>query len=126
MPINYNDYPPNWKTEIRPRILERENHCCKFCGVPNYAIIDRDGDDPRQVYGEFDGYGEARKALPNFPDCIVVVLTIMHLDHDTSNNADENLAAGCQRCHNRHDSRHRRKNAAKTRRKKRGGLELNL
>jgi hypothetical protein len=39
MPINYRDYAPDWKTRIRPDILEREGHCCKFCGVPNYAII---------------------------------------------------------------------------------------
>jgi len=38
MPINYKDYPSNWKTEIRPAILNRDNHRCKFCGVHNYEI----------------------------------------------------------------------------------------
>ena len=26
MPINYKNYPPNWKTEIRPKVLERAGH----------------------------------------------------------------------------------------------------
>ena len=32
-----------------------------------------------------------------------VVLAAAHRDHDTSNNADANLAAFCQRCHMIHD-----------------------
>ena len=32
-----------------------------------------------------------------------VVLTISHTDHNTENNAHENLLALCQRCHLRHD-----------------------
>jgi hypothetical protein len=29
MPINYKEYPANWKTEIRPSILERAGHKCE-------------------------------------------------------------------------------------------------
>jgi len=36
-----------------------------------------------------------------------VILTTMHLDHDPTNNADSNLLAACQRCHNRYDRAHR-------------------
>jgi tRNA(Ile)-lysidine synthase TilS/MesJ len=50
---------------------------------------------------------------------IKIVLTIAHIDHDTTNNADDNLAALCQRCHNRHDAPHRTVNAARTRERKR-------
>ena len=35
-----------------------------------------------------------------------VVLTAAHLDHQPENCADENLLAGCQRCHNRYDAAH--------------------
>lgn len=35
-------------------------------------------------------------------------MTVMHLDHTPENNADENLMAGCQRCHNRYDAPMRR------------------
>ena len=38
MPIDYKKYHPAWK-QIRASILEREGHKCKFCKVPNYAII---------------------------------------------------------------------------------------
>lgn len=33
-----------------------------------------------------------------------VVLTIMHLNHQPEDVRDENLLAGCQRCHNRYDA----------------------
>ena len=45
-----------------------------------------------------------------------VVLTVAHIDQDPTNNRETNLLALCQRCHNRLDSPHRQKNAAKTRR----------
>ena len=78
MPCDYSKYPPNWRTEIRPRILERANHRCEFCGVDNYAPLPK---------------GK-------------VVLIIAHLDHDETNwgVADERLAALCQRCHLRYDA----------------------
>jgi len=39
MPINYNLYPANWKTEIRPRILARAANKCECCGLPNYSTV---------------------------------------------------------------------------------------
>lgn len=75
MPVDYKRYPRNWKTEIRPRILRRAQHCCEQCGIPD-----------RVLRGER-----------------LVVLTIAHLDQDVTNNADSNLAALCQRCHLNHD-----------------------
>jgi len=49
MPCDYSKYPPNWKTEIRPRILARAGQLivdgkiekqakCENCGVPNREI----------------------------------------------------------------------------------------
>ena len=35
MPIDYSDYPKNWKTEIVPAVLVRAGHCCEFCGLEN-------------------------------------------------------------------------------------------
>lgn len=37
-----------------------------------------------------------------------MVLTTMHLDHEPENCGDENLLAGCQRCHNLYDAPKRR------------------
>lgn len=73
-------YGAAWRKEIRPRILERENHRCKFCGRQNHAID-----------------GSAR-----------IVLTIAHLNHNPADNRPENLAALCQRCHLNHDKEQHR------------------
>ena len=132
MPILYKNYPKNWKTEIRPAVLERDSHCCKFCKVPNKIWVCRGKwngvevwqNDDGQMYnatnGEYVGdtyVGEVwvegkRKTLTK------IVLTIMHLDHDTTNNDYSNLAAGCQRCHLTHDKDLHQKNAKQTRTKK--------
>ena len=104
-PCDYNLYAKNWKSEIRPAILERDGHCCKFCGVPNYSYVDKDTREQR---------------LPDEPNVIQIILTIMHLDHVITNNDYDNLAAGCQRCHNRFDREHRNKNSKETNRKKKG------
>ncbi len=86
MPIDYSEYPANWLTEIRPRIMRRagelrtidgivrEAHC-EWCGVENHRPNPRTGS--------------------------LVVLTVAHLDHDKDNHdvADDRLAALCQGCH---------------------------
>ena len=75
MPCDYKIYPPNWKTEIRPRILRRAKNKCEFCRAENHK--------PHPVTGSR------------------VVLTILHLDHDPENweVEDSRLRAACQRCH---------------------------
>jgi 5-methylcytosine-specific restriction endonuclease McrA len=85
MPINYSKYPPNWKSEIRPRILKRAENRCEYCGAENYK--------PHPVTGS------------------KVVLTIAHLDHDPENwdVKDERLAALCQKCHLAYDRKERGK-----------------
>lgn len=90
MPIDYSTYPPNWKTEIVPRILRRAGEerdefneivkeaNCEKCGIENHSIKQNG---------------------------TRVVLTIAHLDHDSENHdvTDERLAAWCQACHLAYD-----------------------
>lgn len=131
MPINYNNYPANWKSEIRPAILERANHCCELCNVPNYKLILRGEVNGIECYQDDDGtifdaktseaigcnyVGQVHKTNK----FIRIVLTIAHLDHNTKNNHYSNLKALCQRCHNRHDVEYRKKN----RKKNKGTLSL--
>ena len=59
MPVDYSKYPPNWKTEIRPRILKRAGNKCEECGAENYK--------PHPITGS------------------QVILTIAHLDYDETN-----------------------------------------
>ena len=49
--------------------------------------------------------------LPTSETGSVVVLTVAHLDRDPASNADDNLAALCQACHNRCDAPKRAQNS---------------
>lgn len=119
MPCDYKEYHPEWKSKIRPDILERDNHCCKFCGVKNNSIIHRYGkgvDDWRYWPEGMESEAWSLDGLKS----IKVVLTIAHLDHDKKNNDYENLAALCQKCHLGIDLKHHMANARETHRKKKG------
>jgi len=102
MPIDYRNYPANWKTHIRPAVLVRAGHKCEWCGVSNYARGVRlpDGSFVERNHG----HGRIR-----------IILTIAHLDGDLAHNDGmdtggpalplerANPVALCQRCHLRHD-----------------------
>lgn len=135
MPIDYKKYPKDWKTKIRPDILNRSKNCCEFCGVENYKIILRGKWQGLEVYQDENGdiynadnsilidsyyLGEVDPEGKN--KLIKVVLTIAHIDHNIHNNDYSNLRALCQRCHNRHDKKYRKK----TRELKKNQLKLNL
>ena len=53
-----------------------------------------------------------------------VILTVAHLDHDPRNNADDNLAALCQKCHNTYDAAKRHGNRARREKQAAGQLTL--
>lgn len=131
MPTDMSKYPKNWKTEIRPMILERAGHKCEFCGLDNYALIMRhpEYDEQHLLYDvendtHYDETGwavrmsEMSEAYIDVP-YIKVILTIAHIhDPDPMNCDPDNLKALCQRCHNRHDMPMRVENRRKTRLKK--------
>jgi hypothetical protein len=124
MPIDYSNYPANWKKEIRPRILKRANNCCEFCGFKNNSIVY----SARLYRGKtiwFENQNDAIKAafdsgwkIPII-DPIVrpvrVILTIAHLDHDEKNHqvTDQRLAALCQNCHLKYDAKEKYKRRMK-------------
>jgi len=117
MPINYDKYPPNWLSEIRPRILKRANNTCEHEGCDFKHLeyvwsVKYKG----KVTGWYRDYNVAKEQLkttemkggeiiPN-PKEVKVVLTIAHLDHDEDNFdvKDERLAAFCQLHHLRYDA----------------------
>lgn len=119
MPCDYKKYHPEWKTRIRPDILERDNHCCNFCGVKNHSIIHRFGKgiDDWEYWPE--GMESEAWSLDGLKST-KVILTIAHIDHDKTNNDYDNLAALCQKCHLGIDMSHHVANAKETNRKKKG------
>lgn len=127
MPCDPGNYPPNWRTEIRPAIMARARNKCERCCVEHCSIILAKS---RHLLVEPLPYKEARARVDCYhePDerAIVVVLTIAHLDHDTRNNDEKNLAALCQKCHLLHDKHQHAANAARTRAAKTGQMMLHL
>jgi hypothetical protein len=115
VPFDRKRYPPNWE-EIRARILDRDEHRCKFCGVPNNERIWRDSD------GDWHTTGNDQSLYSVGGNRVVkIVLTIAHLhDPDPMNCEDGNLAALCQRCHLRLDAPLHASNARITRARKAG------
>lgn len=120
MPIHKKDYPANWATEIVPAILARAGEVrvsgkivtearCEWCYVPNHSYVRRlrgSASWKRVEYApgayklvpEYDWYeiGEGEQGTR-------IVLTTAHLDRNRENNAMDNLASLCQRCHLNHD-----------------------
>ena len=103
-PENKARYPKNWKTEIRPSILERANNRCEFCGRQNHTWF----------------FNEKTKKT------VRVVLTVAHLDHQPENCDPSNLRALCQRCHNQYDAAHRAETRRKIKENKDSSLNFNF
>ena len=124
MPVDYKKYGSHWK-KVVARIRARAQNKCEQCMVPNYAVGNRvDGvfyPICGNAYCDQAGRGElsykdAREVAIGATDAgdgekyIVIVLTTAHLNHDVTDNTDENLKYLCQQCHNRHDVAYRVQN----------------
>jgi hypothetical protein len=81
MSFSYKNYNPGFPEISRYIRFSRARNRCELCGAKNYK--------PHPL--------TKRK----------VVLATGHLDHNTRNDAPENLKAMCQLCHNRHDAKNR-------------------
>ncbi len=122
MPIDYKKYPSNWKTEIRPAILQRANNKCECCGLENYSLVHSFKENSKTVWKDLS-YGDFIRKLAK---TVKVVLTIAHLDHNILNNDFSNLKALCQKCHLDYDKEHHKKNSRETLKKKKGIVELSF
>lgn len=104
------DYPPNWK-DISLSIRIKANWCCEKCGAPSNKVIQR---GPASTFiivekvrktdaDEWESTTGMSWRRLNYFGLTRIILTVAHLDRDRTNNAPENLAALCQRCHLNHD-----------------------
>lgn len=129
MPIRKEDYPPDWKA-ISLRVRAAAGQRCEWCGAPNGRAIYRVARSVKTMlriycsteYREYkvdwryapptvfmpgsceqertDKMGARRLRFHGFTR---IILTVAHLDRDSTNNERSNLAALCQRCHLNHD-----------------------
>ena len=109
MPIDYRKYPPNWRSEIRPRILKRAGEVRRkvpyragCCGTRVKEVV--------TIEARCEDCG-AQNRHPHPETGSRVVLTVHHMDHDPENwdVKDDRLKALCQRCHLRRDREHRQR-----------------
>jgi 5-methylcytosine-specific restriction endonuclease McrA len=100
-PENKKCYPKDWKLRSKFIRFYRARNKCEWCGAENYK--------PHPVTGS------------------KVVLTVAHIyDHRPEAASLLNLAALCQRCHNRHDAKMRQQNRRKRLKHESKQLELAL
>ena len=137
MPIDYTRYPPNWKTEIRPRIMRRAQNCCEDCDAEHGRIIARypkntwhyiNAVEQDMIKAKINYSGYTYAGALKILGFTKVCLTIAHLDHDPENweVKDERLKALCQRCHLLYDMKHHVQNRKYGRDWKKQQITLNL
>jgi hypothetical protein len=120
MPIDYNRYPANWKTEIRPAVLKRAKNRCEAegCVFKNAEIVwsvkkyKAETVWVQTLEEAIDVADKSGWKLDNYLKAgiirtVKVVITIAHLDHDETNNdvTLDRLAAMCQLHHLRYDAK---------------------
>ncbi len=129
MPIDYSQYPKDWKLRSRFVRFVRARNKCEWCGVENGSIGARSPVNGKwYTQRDMDGMNSDcgwRLWPKGYPKVIRVVLTVAHVyDMDKMNASLLNLAALCQRCHLNHDRDHHKENAAKTRKRKAGLMDM--
>ncbi len=106
MPIDYNKYPTNWLSEIRPRIMKRANNCCEVdgCGLEHMSIAFSGKVINKVKWWKY--YVAAIHLKATDIKKVKVIITIAHLDHDENNHdvKDSRLMAMCQLHHLRYDA----------------------
>jgi 5-methylcytosine-specific restriction endonuclease McrA len=127
-------YPKDWKAISKRIREERAGNRCERCKAPNGKTVVRGEDSDAGTYMLEEGevhddetgkyLGRARGPEYQGGRFVRIVLTVAHLDHDPTNNADENLKALCQRCHLSHDREQHTANARATRRSRKASREL--
>ena len=111
-PENKDRYPKDWKLRSRFVRFYRAKGKCEWCGIPHNAV--RDKDNPDIWFTVDDGHACDSWFLDREERASRVILTCAHIYDDRPEASSLlNLAALCQRCHNRHDApgRHARRKA---------------
>lgn len=131
MPMDRAKYPADWEAISRRIRFERAGGKCEAiradgsrCDAPHGQWIARRIADAESWTLADAAHTSQCECSETWKPAVRIVLTVAHLDHDTTNNADDNLAAWCQLHHLRYDAKLHAKNGAETRRRKAGALDL--
>jgi hypothetical protein len=103
MPFIPENYPPNWKAEIVPRIRARDGNKCTRCGVPDRAVGYWSAGTFEQLRVDEQGRLLDGQRVPAGRKLTTIYLQTAHLDHALVDHGDENLASMCPRCHMNYD-----------------------
>ena len=124
-PENQKLYPKDWKAISRRIRFERAGGKCEQCEAKHDSYGYRDTEGRYHMIAEDETFlgmeaeAIALEGLDGETKVVRIVLTVAHLNHDPTDNREENLKALCQRCHLRYDAKLHQAEAAKTREKKR-------
>jgi 5-methylcytosine-specific restriction endonuclease McrA len=99
-------YPKDWPQISRRIRFERAEGKCEWCGIPNYALRDKDS----SMYVTSADLELLDDVPFDLAKATMIILTVAHLGtplpdgtpvskQDTMDVRDENLAALCQKCH---------------------------
>ena len=116
MPIraeNRDRYPKDWKAiskRIREDRAQGRCECTGECGLTHFMLEDGAQVDLPQSLSVWSGPFRctATNGQPHPVTKSPVILTVAHKDHRPENCDEANIAAWCQRCHNRYDAPMRR------------------
>lgn len=136
LPENKKRYPKDWALRSRFIRCFRAKGKCEWCGVLNGAVGNwhpelgwKDSDWwQRDLCGNYGADAQADELPLWYPRKMIrIVLTTAHIwdERPEACNLD-NLAALCQRCHNRHDAQARQARRIARRDERRGQGQLNI
>lgn len=134
MPIDYSEYHPKWSLISWLIRYRRANSRCEHCDILNGSVIKRTkagfvtpgAQDWDMIHSRIKYSQTTMTESLKFHGFTKIVLTVAHLDHDKTNNRFWNLAALCQKCHLKHDSKQHAENRRYGRNWKRDQFKMDL
>lgn len=108
-------YPANWKSEIVPHILVRDDYRCRTCGIKQYAVGAWDKAGVFTQWHQAESFTEGEEVAARLSEetgkrVVVVLLACAHLENpDPADVRDENLGMLCNYHHAHFDYKLRMK-----------------